>query len=64
MQSATVDFEIEVSNLTADAVNALANVIKKTPEQFAAFLLRKGFSNLSQKPSLPTKRDDFFAQGF
>lgn len=46
MQNETVNVALEVNSLTADAVNGLAADVKKTPDQIAAFLLRKGFSNL------------------
>lgn len=48
MPNTTVDLPVEVSNLTADAVRDIANSVEKSPEQIAAFLLRKGFSNLSR----------------
>ena len=62
MQNATVNFPVEVSSLTADSVVMLATSVKKTPEQFASFLLSRGFSNL-----LGTRRrtrNSFLARGF
>lgn len=49
MQAATVELDIEVSNLTADAVNEVANAVGVTAEQTAAFLLAEGFSNLQAR---------------
>ena len=37
MQAATVELDIEVSNLTADAVDEVANAVGVTAEQTAAF---------------------------
>ena len=48
MQHATVSLSLEVSNLTAEAVCEVAKEVGTTAEQTAAFLLRKGFSNLSK----------------
>lgn len=49
MQSALVEMEIEVSSLTADAVNEVANEVGATAEQTAAYLLTEGFSNLQAR---------------
>ena len=62
MQNATVNFPVEVSSLTADSVVMLATSIKKTPEQFAAFLLHRGFSNLLR--ARRRTRTSFLARGF
>ncbi len=49
MPNATVDLAIEVSNLTADAIDSVASLLKESPSDLAAFLLREGFSNLAHK---------------
>lgn len=46
MQNATVDIAVEVSHLTADALEELGKNIDKTTDQIGTFLLIKGFSNL------------------
>lgn len=46
MQNATVDITVEISNLTADALEEIGKSVEKTVDQVGAFLLTKGFSNL------------------
>lgn len=62
MQNVIVNLSVEISNLTADAVNALARDLKKDSSQVAGFLLRKGFSNLAQKKTTFVKT--LCAKGF
>lgn len=49
MQNVIVKLSVEISNLTADAINALARDLKKDSSQVASFLLYRGFSNLAQR---------------
>lgn len=59
MQNATVKLSFEVSHPTADAVDVISKRLGTTPERFASFLLRKGFSNLSDSAN---KKGESFAR--
>ena len=48
MQCTTDNVQVEVSSITKDAIENLASAFQKTTEEFAAFLLRRGFSNLKK----------------
>lgn len=45
MQQETANLKVEVSNITVDAIDKIAHELKVSPNQLAAILLSRGFSN-------------------